>query len=198
MTAPPHIWTRLARRLGRGSNPLRRREDLLDAWLTPVTIVVFLAMCPLIVGVTGALVRSVNSAAERAQSSWRPVPAVLLHSAPGAAGQAYGAIPWESPTLARWTAGGRARTGEIPAPAGARAGSTVTAWLNRDGRVEAPPLTKREAGQRVVELTLSALSLLAAVLITMMQLARHALNRRRLASWEAAWLAIGPLWSRRG
>jgi len=191
-------WMRLTRRLGRGRHPLRRRADVLDAWLTPAAVTVFLALFPLVVIETGSLVRADNAAIERAQSSWRPVHATLQRTVPGTAQPGYGASEWQDPTPARWTADGRTRTGYVPAPAGARAGATVTIWVDGAGNVQLEPMTKAEAHERVIESTLSVFAILAALLIAMTQLARWALDRRRLASWESAWLSVGPVWSRQG
>jgi hypothetical protein len=44
MAMPTTTWLRLARRLGRGTNPLRRRTDVIEAWLVPAAFVVFLAL----------------------------------------------------------------------------------------------------------------------------------------------------------
>ncbi|MFY9889939.1 MAG: hypothetical protein WAK71_16615 [Streptosporangiaceae bacterium] len=191
-------WMRLTRRLGRGRNPLRRRADVLDAWLTPAAVIVFLALFPLVVTVTGSLVRADNAVIERAQSSWHPVHATIQRTAPGTAQPGYGASEWQDPTRARWTADGRTHTGYVPAPAAARAGATVTVWVDGAGNVQLEPMTKAEAHERVIESTLSVLAILAALLIALTQLARWAMDRRRLASWESAWLSVGPVWSRQG
>jgi hypothetical protein len=189
---------RLIRRLGRDSNPLRRRSDLIDAWLPVAAIAAFLAMCPLVLVVTGSWIRGDNAAARHAQMSWHPVEAVLLRSVPGPEMSDHGANTWQTWTPARWTAGGRERTADVPAPAGSEAGSTVTVWLDRAGDVHLPPLTLAEAGERVLEVRLSALAMLAVLLAVMTLLGRRILDRRRLAGWEAAWLSVGPTWSRRG
>jgi hypothetical protein len=189
---------RLKRILGRDRNPLRRRADVIDAWLAPATLVIFLALCPLVVAVTGTLVRAHSTAIVQAQSSWRPVRAVLTEAAPGAMQSAFDASAWVARTRARWTADGRTVTGVVPAPAGAKAGATVTVWLDSAGKVELPPLTRAAASERVPEVTLSALAVLAALLSMLMLLVRYILDRRRLGSWETAWLSVGPTWSRRG
>lgn len=198
MNTSTTAWLRLVRRMGRGRNPLRRRADAIDAWLGPVTVLVFLLLCPLVIAVTGTLVRTDDAAIERAQSSWRPVQAVVLESAPGATQPDFGASAWQTPTPAYWTYNGQPRDGYAPAPAGARPGSALTVWLDKAGHVEDAPLTKAGSSERVVEAILSVLAILGTLLCTLMLLVRHILDRRRLASWETAWLSVGPTWSRRG
>jgi hypothetical protein len=62
--------------------------------------------------------------------------------------------------------------------------------------VHVPPLTRDGASGRVVEASVLGLAVLAVALAIMLVLARRFLDRRRLAGWETAWLAVGPTWSR--
>lgn len=195
MAAPTTTWRRAARRLGRGHNPLRRRLDLLDAWLLPVAVVVFLALCPLVAVVTGMWLRADNAATQRAEQSWHPVSATLLGAAAGPQFTDHGANTWTAWEPARWTVDGRQHTGSIPVPAGSAAGSTQTVWLNGHGRVQVPPLTAGQLGQAIDAATLISLVGLAVVVSILTVLARWILDRRRLAGWEAGWLAVGPSWS---
>lgn len=198
MNTSTTFWMRLRRRLGWDRNPLRRRADRIDAWLVPATFVVFLALIPVVMAVTSMLVRADSAATLRAQSSWRPVQAVVTQTGAGATQPDFEAGGWVTPARARWTARGRTVTGVVPAPAGAKAGGTVTVWLDNAGNAELPPLTTAGVSERVTEATLSALAVLAGLLSVLMLLARHILNRRRLASWATAWLSVGPTWSRPG
>jgi len=193
MATSTMTWRRLARR--RDRNPLRRRADLIEGWLLPAAIAVFLAVSPLVVAAAGAGVRADNAAATRAQLSWHRVPAVLLKAAPGPEMSDNGANTWVVWTPARWTSGGRSRTGSVPAPAGTRAGSTVRVWLDRAGNVRTPPLTAAQVSDRVIAATLIALAGLAVFMASMALLIRRVLDRRRLAGWESDWLSVGPQWS---
>ncbi len=195
MATPTTTWRRLARRLGRHRNPLRRRSDVLEAWLLPAAAVVFLALCPVVAGLTGMWVRADNAATQRAQQSWHPVSAVLLRAAPGPEFIDQGANTWTAWEPARWTLDGRQHTGSVPVAAGSPAGSTQTVWLDSHGRVHVPPLTGAQLGQMVGAAMLISLAGLAVVVSILTVLARWMLNRRRLAGWEAGWLAVGPTWS---
>jgi hypothetical protein len=196
MMAPPTTrWMKLARRLGRDPNPLRRRSDVLEAWLLPAAVVVFLVLCPLVAGLTGMVLRADNAAAQRAQQSWHSVPAVLLRAAPGPEFTDNGANAWTVWEPARWTADGRQHTGSIPVAAGSAAGSKQTVWLDSRGRVQVPPLTPARLGTTVDAAMLISAGALAVVVGILTLLARWFLDRRRLAGWEADWLAVGPTWS---
>jgi hypothetical protein len=190
-------WTRLARRLGHHRNPLTRRSDLIEVWLVPAAIAAFLALSPLVAGAAGMWVHADNAAAHRAQAAWHRVTAVLLQAAPGPMMSDNGGNSWVAWTAARWTAGGRSQLGRVPAAAGTRAGSTVPVWLDRAGNARLPPLTADQARGRVIEAASVALAGLAILLAGMALLGRWVLDRRRLASWETAWLSVGPQWSGR-
>ena len=136
------MWQRLTRRLGHDGNPLRRRMDVLEAWLVPVAIVMFLGLCPLVLSVTGSWMRTANVSEQRAQVGWRHVPGVLLQSVPGPQQANHGMNSWITWVPARWTEGGVSRQGVVPAEAGSRKGSAVTVWLDSTGKVRAPPLTQ--------------------------------------------------------
>lgn len=195
MATPTMTWRRLARRLGRDHNPLRRGLDLLDAWLLPAVVVVFLALCPLVAAFTGMWLRADNAATQRAEQSWHSVSATLLRGAAGPQFTDHGANTWTTWEPARWTVDGRQHTGSIPVPAGSAAGRTQTVWLDSHGHVQVPPLTAGQLGQAIDVAMLISLVGLAVVVSILTVLARWILNRRRLAGWEAGWLAVGPSWS---
>lgn len=196
--APTTTWTRLTRRLGLDRNPLRRRSDMIEAWLLPAAIAVFLALGPLLVGTTSAWTHAENAAAQQAQHSWHRVSAVLLEAVPGPMMSDNGANVWVAWAPARWIAGGRAHVGPVPAPAGASAGAAVPVWLDRAGRVQTPPLTAGQVRDRVILAALVGLTALLAILAGLTLIGRWLLDRRRLAGWGSAWLTVGPHWSRRG
>ena len=194
MALPTTTWMKFARRLGRDSNPLRRRSDVIEAWLAPVAIVVFLTLSPLVAGLVDMGVRADNAAAQHVQQSWHPVSAVLLRAAPGPQYSDNGANTWTEWAPARWTAGGQQHTGRIPVLAGSRAGSTQTVWLDRAGHVQVPPMNTPKLGGAIGTGILLALAALAIVVAVATRLARLVLDRKRIASWETAWLAVGPRW----
>jgi hypothetical protein len=187
----------MTRRLGLDHNLLRRGSDVVEAWLLPAAVAAFLILGPLVVGVTGLRIHADNVAAQRAEHSWHRVPAVLLQAAPGPMMSDNGANTWLVWTTARWVSGGRTHVGSIPAPAGTRADATVPLWLDRAGNVRVP-LTALGARDRIVIAGAFLLAVLAAFLAGLTLLARRILDHRRLADWEAAWLSVGPQWSRQG
>ena len=189
----PRWKARLAMALGLDGNPLRRASDRAEAWIRAGLLVILL-----IGGPTTALAAGQWAAhAAGTGTSVQPhaVRAVLLQPAitpasPGAAAQ--GDQVW---VRARWeSAGGSARTGEVPAPAGAAAGAAVTVWLTASGRVTDPPQWGDFAFAAVLTAVMT-LAVTAFALLAALRLVQRFLNWRRMAAWEAAWRAIGPRWT---
>jgi hypothetical protein len=176
MTSPTTKWTRLRRRLAADGNPLRRPADKAAALLLPAAVVAFLVLSPLAV-------------AAAAQRSWRQVPATTLAPAAGPVQPAQAADSWTTWVPARWLVAGRPQTGEIPVPAGTWAGRTVPVWLDPSGRVQIPPPSPGAVRGRVLAAAGMALASLALLLATVAVAVWGALTRRRLASWDTAWLA---------
>jgi hypothetical protein len=139
--------------------------------------------------------RADNAAVQRAQQSWQPVRAVLLHAAPGPEFTDQGANTWTVWEPARWTVDGQLHTGSIPVAAGSADGSTQTVWLDSRGHVRVPPLSPARLADKVHTAMLISGAALAVVMGILTLLARRFLDRRRLADWETGWLAVGPIWS---
>jgi uncharacterized membrane protein YphA (DoxX/SURF4 family) len=140
-------------------------------------------------------VRADNAAAQHVQQSWHPVSAVLLRAAPGPEFSDNGANTWTVWAPAHWTAGGRHYTGNIPVPADSGAGSTQTVWLDSARHVRAPAMTTPELSGAIGTAILLSVAALAIVIGVAARIARWVLDRRRVASWETAWLSVGPRWS---
>jgi hypothetical protein len=77
-------------------------------------------------------------------------------------------------------------------PAG-RGGRPLAARSARAGPT-GPPLSRDQLTGRGTLAVGVAVGCLAAVLITVAWLARRSLDRRRMAGWDADWLATGPRW----
>jgi hypothetical protein len=199
-TLPP--GTRLARRLRRlgfGHNPLRRRTDRIEAAMRLATIVLLLVAVPIAVIAVG---RQADHLALRQahaqQAAEHQVTAVLVQRAqPTGVPDPYTSVQLTS-VLARWQPPGRpSRSGQVLAPAGTPAGSTVRIWIDASGATVSPPPDRRDiAGDVTIAAVLAGL-VTSLLLLGSNALARRALDRRRLSAWDAEWRATGPLWSGR-
>jgi hypothetical protein len=186
----------VSRRLGFDHNQLRRRSDVVEAWILPAALALFLALSPLLAVAASAWVHDEFVAAQQAERSWHRVTAVLLQAVPGPLMSDNGANTWLTWTPARWSDNGSTHVGQVPADAGSSAGSTVSVWLDRAGNVEAPPLTAGQIRDRVALAAVIVITSFAAFLSALALIGRRVLDRRRLASWGTAWLSVGPQWSR--
>jgi hypothetical protein len=189
--------TRLARRLWMGRNPLRRRTDRIEAWITAGLVAAFLFGAPLSWVAVGHWVQRGCLLEQQAQQSWHRVPALLLKDAP--------MVPtfdmraswnFQVMTLARWAGPGGHLTGKVPVRPGTGAGRTVQVWVNGSGRLTGPPLAHPEAVKRVVGAEVLAPLGLSVLLLGVGGLVRWLLDRRRLAGWETGWASIGPRWTK--
>ncbi|HEY2130448.1 MAG TPA: hypothetical protein VGH77_25040 [Streptosporangiaceae bacterium] len=177
-------------------NPLRRTADRVEAAIIAAALVLFLAGAPLLALFAW---HWANAAAlrmqHRQQSSWHQVSAVLLANARPVVDIGYGGVPG-SEVPARWTApDGTARTGDVPAPASTRAGSTLRLWVDESGAQTGPPLRAQQAAGQAALASVLAPFALGTVLICAVSLAVYILDRRRLAAWAADWRATGPRWN---
>ncbi len=197
MTAATTKWVKLSRRLGMDGNPLRRPADKIEAWLTPVAIAVFLALCPVVVIGMSAWVHADNAAAQREARSWHSVTAVLLQAAPGPLQSDGGANTWMVWVEARWSVGGLQKKGAVPVPAGSPKGSTQTVRLNSAGVVQVPPAPASQIAALADTSAGAAVTGLAVLMVGLTWVIRRVLDRRRIALWESAWLTVGPRWSHR-
>ena len=155
-------------------------------------LIAFLAAAPFVALACGAWVHAIGHRVQAAQqSSWHQVPAVVLQAPRGPqAVSGYAAL--EPQSQVRWTApDGKAATGEVPVLAGTAVGTVVQVWTTRDGQLTDPPLLDTQvSGQAQLAATFGVIGLAGALTITGL-LARRALDRRRMAAWDADWRAIG-------
>jgi hypothetical protein len=191
-------WTAsLARRLGLDRNPLRRGSDRAEAWIRIALVLAFLICAPLAFWAAESWADSTAPTAAHAQQAGEHrVPATLLQGVPsGADSFAVVSLGW---VRARWNVpGGSARTGYVEAPTGSRAGSTVQVWLDRSGAPTEPPWPLDQIRSWTLMIAVLAPILLALLLLAVMGILGHIFHRHRLASWQRAWSAVGPQWTRR-
>ncbi|MEG8275004.1 Rv1733c family protein [Streptomyces sp. AHA2] len=165
-------------------NPLRRRVDVVEAWVVPVGWVLAL-LGGLFAGLTAS--EAVDLAVERQRAQSHEVRAVLVRDAPGpaaarAAGdhRVWGTVRWTAPD-------GSHHREEARVPPRAAAGSTVAVWVNREGDLTGPPVSGGEAWLHSAMGGVLAGSFAGGTVIGTLWLTRLALDRRRLAMWDAEW-----------
>lgn len=185
---------RPVRRLLLGAGPLKRTTDRLHALSRVVVLAAMLAAVPVGVAVAGRVAGVLHATAAVQTATRTERVATLLADAPVASGTDGGEVlahgQWLGPS-------GRAVTGRVLASSGAVAGSTVTVWVDRAGRITEPPMRADDiAVQSFAAGTVAALGLPCLVLLLHL-LAVQLLDRARLRRWTAEWSTVEPLWAGR-
>ena len=186
---------RFVRRWRFDRNPLRRPTDRAETALLVMLVAAFLIGTPFAALATGVWMHGMAQRAQLAQEgSRRQVTAVVLTVAtPSPVGEN---LAWQA--QARWKAlDGQQVTHEVPVPSGTAVGGTLQVWTDRTGDFVTPPLLDSQVASETT--TGEALGLIASacVLTVAGALSLWALNKRRMAAWDADWHATGPRWTTR-
>jgi hypothetical protein len=192
---PRSTWLgRLLRGRRFDRNALRRGSDRAETVVLGVLLAAFLAGAPFAAHAAGSWTyAAATREAQTQRASLHQVPATLLQAA-----QPWSVSEYGAEANARWQApDGQVRTGQVSVPGGAAAGSTTMIWTDQTGQLTDPPLLNSQVTGRMYLSEALAVAALAAVLITVGAVTRWALDRRRLAAWDAEWLSAGPRWSPR-
>lgn len=175
------------------SNPVRRHDDVLEAWLLLI-VWALMAVGGTIVGVTTAHAADQVFAGQRAERI--PVRAVLLDDAPRTAASGLGRDLASAPV--RWTtAGGSTHHGMTWVPTGQKAGSTVGIWVDDQGKLSTRPPTRTKAAVEAGFLGTAAALALTGVVFGVGSAGRRCLDRRRIQQWDREWDLVGPQWGHR-
>ncbi|MQY36601.1 hypothetical protein SRB17_46030 [Streptomyces sp. RB17] len=177
------------------SNPLRRREDVVEAWLVLAVWIVVVAGGA-VVGVLTARAAGDVFTAQRAHR--HPVRAVLLADAPRDTAAAWPADGLVRATV-RWTApDGTTRTGDTLVDNGLRAGARLVVWQDDHGGLSpTKPTNPTEGAIEAALFGATAALAVAGPVYGAGVLGRAWLDRRRLARWDREWDLVEPRWGHR-
>ncbi|MFH9734991.1 hypothetical protein [Streptomyces sp. NPDC017260] len=174
-------------------NPLRRREDVLEAWILLIVWLVIALVGP-VAEVLGAQV-SAHSAAQR-RAERHAVTATLVSDVPHNA-LADGTTGGRVDATVRWTASdGTRHSGKAAVGGGLKAGSRVSVWTDRQNNLTPAPPTVTQAGVDAAFMGAASSFAVATTAAAGYYGARLVLNRRRRTAWEDEWQQIGSQWGR--
>ncbi len=186
---------RLFRRFALGSGPLKRGTDRLQFVARVLLLVTVLTAIPVALAVVTADYSQGRATAAAPAAERHQVTATLLVDAAASRDAAH---PDAATAKVTWTPpSGTAREGVLAVPGGAKAGSTVTIWIDDSGDVTRRPATSGDVAAEAFGiglLTLMAISLVAA---TAFVIFRKVQDRGRLRRWEADWAVVEPVWTRK-
>jgi hypothetical protein len=176
-------------------NPLRRLTDRLETCLLAGLFVAAAVWAPFAAQTAGHTWYAQAAHTRQAQLAARhEVTAVLAQSA-GVIG-AY-TLTSQVPTLASWTsAHGVPRAGDVAARLGSPSGTLVRVWTDDNGYLTSPPLTVTQVSDQTDAARVTAVGGIIVCYMAITLAIRQLLNRRRMAAWEADWVATARVWNR--
>ncbi|MEU3347245.1 hypothetical protein ABZ723_20105 [Streptomyces sp. NPDC006700] len=180
---------RTRRRLWRWRrSPLRRHEDIVEAWAILVMWVV-IVVGGVVAGTAAGRAAGQEFARQRADR--QPVRAVLLTAAPGTAST--GDVSYQTPVKVRWTGpDGATRTGQALVGTDLPAGAAVAVWQDGRGFLAAEPPGPAEATAQAALFGTAAALAFGGLTYGTTALVRRRLDRRRHDLWSAQWDVVGP------
>ncbi|MFI6010055.1 hypothetical protein ACIBAG_14730 [Streptomyces sp. NPDC051243] len=171
------------------SNPLRRRDDVVEAWVVLAVWAVVLVGGTLTGLVTA---HAADDVFARQRAEGHSVRAVLRSDVPASATATGG-----TRALARisWTApDGTTHTDKTLVDTGQKAGAEVVVWLDGQGILATEPPSPTEAAIEAGVLGTAAALGLAGTAFGAGALVRWRLDRRRFDQWGREWDLVGPRW----
>ena len=190
---------RAVRYLGLGHDPLRRRVDRVEAWLTVFLAATFLLVGPVAAWRAGHAAYRVELAATRlANDGHIRVSAILEEDAAPTYSGSDGSPMVQSPVRASWRRpDGMWQRGLIVPDAPARAGTVVPVWTDASGHLVAPPRTEGDIRQDGIWVGLVVLLGVLGLCGGACALVRWLAGLRRMALWQREWTSVGPRWTGR-
>ncbi|WP_369249523.1 hypothetical protein [Streptomyces sp. R41] len=171
------------------SNPLRRHDDIVEAWIILVVWTV-IALGGTLVGVMAA--HAADESFEQLRNERHSVPAVLLENTVRIAPTTEGTTHDRVRAMVRWTTSdGSTHTGRALVDSGHRAGSKVVIWLNNGGRPTTEPPTASAAAFEAGTLGAGAAVAFAGLAFAAGRVTQWRLDQRRYAQWGREWDQLG-------
>jgi hypothetical protein len=190
-------WTasQALRRFALGSGPLKRTSDQLQ-FLARVLLVCSLVTAIPVALVVASVVHVQALTEATAQSLERHQVDAELVADPPILTSVGADVPQTPRATAVWPGpSGREHTGLVAVPTGARAGSTVPIWIDRDGDLTTRPLDSGGAVARAAGMAAGTYLLISALAVTVYLAFLAALDRSRLRRWAAEWAVTEPVWT---
>lgn len=186
-------------------NPLRRRTDLIEAWMALVVLLLIMVAAPVIGALVGSVAQDVLQQSVREQRQARhPVTATVVkeldRSPLDPDPDTSSARDARSRVLADWTApDGTAQHGQVMASLKTpHPGDHFALWTDLHGRTVARPLDSATATTHAVLAGFGAALLTAGLVDSGRRFVLWRMVRRRYARWDQAWDRAGPDWGRTG
>lgn len=186
-------------------NPLRRRTDVLEAWVGAVAVVLMLLTGSAIGWVTGSLAHQALRQTVREQRLHRHlVTATALRNLPVRATETdretAAGREGHHRVVARWPSpdGHRQFSGVVAVRQQTRAGQRFPLWTDDRGRIAGRPMDNDTATVHAVLAGAAAAAGAAGLVEVGRRLVVWRIVQRRYAQWDRAWEQAGHTWGRAG
>ncbi|MEH0448950.1 hypothetical protein QA811_36310 [Streptomyces sp. B21-102] len=173
------------------NNPLRRRDDIVEAWIV-LAVWAVVAVGGTVAGLVTA--HAADDTFARQRTDRQAVQAVLLDDVPRTALAMGGTVDRRMTAVSWRTPEGSPRTDETLADTGLKAGAHITVWQDSQGRLIAAPPSTTEATIESGFLGTVAAASLAGLVFGAGAVVRWRLDRRRIDQWGREWDLVGPQW----
>ncbi|GEB48312.1 MULTISPECIES: hypothetical protein [Streptomyces] len=186
-------------------NPLCRRTDRGEAWLTLWATVLIVVGAPLAGLLTAqatheTLLRSAQEQQRERQRVWATAERVAVRpSFDNSDPESVSRRPTRARVTARWTApDGRQHSATFTVRHHVRQGGRIPVWIDRAGRLTSRPMSTRGASSHALLAGAAVGACAGGGLEVARRLGVRLLLRRRYARWDEEWARIGPDWGRAG
>ncbi|MER6441233.1 hypothetical protein ABT275_33345 [Streptomyces sp. NPDC001185] len=177
------------------SNPLRRPDDVVGAWIV-LSIWIVIAIGGTLSGVLTT--RAADESFAQIRRERHPVQAVLAESTAPAVTVGVGTPYDQVRSAVRWTAkDGSTRTGRALLDRGQQAGSKVVVWLNDKERLTTEPTSASTAAVEADVFGVAAALAFAGLAFAAGRVVRWRMDKRLYDRWGREWEQLGPQWRRK-
>jgi hypothetical protein len=191
----PDPVRRALRSLTPGRNPLARRSDRLEALSWVAAAFALVLVLPIALAV-GTVVGAGLSARAHEQAVTRHEESAVLLADPLPAEDRFPAVrSLRFPAV--WSGPDGAVHGEVLAPVDARAGGTVTIWVDEAGRQVPRPIDRTVVASNALVAGILSFLLLTTAVVTGQCLLGALLGWHRARQWAADWAVVEPRWAGR-
>jgi hypothetical protein len=179
------------------SNPLRRHDDIAEAWIV-LAVWLVIAIGGTLTGLLTA--HAADASFARLRHERHSVQAVVVATTAPTSGVGIEAgTPYDRVrATVRWTAtDGSTHTGRALVDYGHRAGSKVVVWLNSKEQPTTQPPTASAAAAEAACLGAAAAVAFGGLAFAAGRVAQWRLDQRRYDQWGREWDQVGPQWRRK-
>ena len=183
------------RRFTLGSGPLKRTSDRLEFLARVVLTSVLLWAVAIALAVATASYAQGRSEVTTQAAEKEQVVAELVDDAAVQKGGAEGVSDVARATAVWIAPSGVERTETISVPAAARAGSSLTIWVDQDGDRTTRPLSSGDVVGWTVGIAFLTYLCISMAAVGAYRLFRMQLDRGRSRRWAAEWAVVEPKWT---